>query len=399
MSGTPGDGSRPHGISRRDLIKGLAAGLSIGVTGTTSLGAGRLPPQNFDEQAVTNPIDKLIDSYIKETTTPGVAVALYDANNSPTAQTFAQGYANLHSKTPVDSSVIFELASVTKTFTATLLGYQPEIFDDSLSGHLPVQITNSHLSEVKIVDLATHTSGFPAEAQGEGQSGAIYLFQDELPPERSALVKLWKDWNPNKGNGYCDKCEVGTCWQYSDVAYVTLGYVVAGTQYNSQLSQDITGLLSMTSTAASPPAGTTIAQGYNYRKAGPEKAAGVAPDLKSCASDMLVWLEAQLGLAGTGYPDLVAAIGRTQNVYFKPTDQCPKDQPIKFEMGLAWEIDTQTFPGYELYWKDGVSSVGGQTCWLGFLPGRNLAVAVLTNLSGGPAAPGELGNQILETRL
>jgi beta-lactamase class C len=400
MSDEASDRRNLHGITRRDLIKGgLAAGFSIGVVGNTLLGARRSAAQETGSRAETASIDTLIEDYISRTKTPGVAVALYDVSNSPAAQTFCQGYTDLKTKTPVAPDVIFELASVTKVFTATLLGYQPDIFNDKLSNHLPISVTNPNLNEVTIVELATHTSGFPAEITGEGMSGAGYLFQDQLPPHSSALAKLWRDWNPKKGNKYCDKCEVGTCWQYSDVGFVTLGYVVAGDQMNPTLKEQITGLLSMNSTGANPPPGSTVAQGYNFEDGRPKKALGIAPDLKSSANDLLIWLQAQVNPSGTGYPSLASAIELTQQTYFKHQNQCPKDEPITFNQGLAWEIDTLTFPGYTEYWKDGISSVGGQTSWVGYLPAVQLGVAVLTNMSGGKANPGSLGNAILNLRL
>jgi hypothetical protein len=61
-----------HGITRRDLIKGgLAAGFSIGVAGSTLLGARRTAAQETASRAETDPIDTLIEDYISRTKTPG----------------------------------------------------------------------------------------------------------------------------------------------------------------------------------------------------------------------------------------------------------------------------------------------------------------------------------------
>src|SRR5262249_1030157 len=154
---------------------------------------------------------------------------------------------------------------------------------------------------------------------------------------------------------YCSPCKVGTCWQYSNVGFVTLGYAVAGTQYNSQLEANITGRkqLNMRSTAAQPPAGAKVAQGYVMKNGAVHPAKGEAEDLKSNANDMLVWLRAQLGIGDVPKP-LASAIALTHNTYFTPQQQCAQaNKPIKFNMGLAWQFHALPKSDLTLYIKDG----------------------------------------------
>jgi hypothetical protein len=71
-------------------------------------------------------------------------------------------------------------------------------------------------------------------------------------------------------------------------------------------------------------------------------------------------------------------------------------------MGLAWQIYDGTIsklPLEQVYTKNGSSSLGGQSCWVAFLPARKLGIAVLTNLDDGILAPGELGIKILQYQL
>jgi len=116
----------------------------------------------------------------------------------------------------------------------------------------------------------------------------------------------------------------------------------------------------MKDTAIVPPANTTVAQGYNYDKnpGTPEKAPGVATDLKSSAIDMITWLQAQLYPSKITDPGLRQAIGRTHQVYFRRTDNCPTE-PLLFDMGLAWQICDGTIselPLEQVYTKNGSSS-------------------------------------------
>jgi CubicO group peptidase (beta-lactamase class C family) len=315
---------------------------------------------------------------------------------------------NLETLAKVEPSVIFEIGSVTKTFTATLLAFRPHLFDKPILDLLPVQIANPLLHLVKTKYLATHTAGFPDSISGTGGSGAVYLFGNatqapELPPDNSAIYQFWESWYPtDPTNNYCKACEPGSCWQYSDVGFVTLGFVVGGVNYNGLLNTDITSPLGMTSTAIVPPKGSTVAQGYNFKDGKPVKAPGVSTDLKSSAVDMITWLQTQLYPAQIRDRALREAIDRTHQVHFRRTDNCPGSKALKFDMGLAWQIFDGTnpkLPGERVYMKNGASGMGGQTSWVGFIPAKKLGVAVLTNLDYGTLAPGKLGVEILAHQL
>jgi CubicO group peptidase (beta-lactamase class C family) len=354
---------------------------------------------------LTQNITDLMDNYLAQGYPLGVAVAAYSGNQS-FELTIGRGVANKESRLKAGPEVIFELGSVTKVFTATMLALQSSILDDSLSKHLRVKINNPSVEQVTLKQLATHTAGFsenvPTKFGGEGKDGAIYRFHDQYPPANSALVNFWNQWKPtdNLGDNYCWPCQVGTCWQYSNVGFVTLGYAVANDQYNTQLTAQITGpqQLNMPSTGALPPSGAKLAQGY--MKDG-NKAPGEAADLKSNALDMLTWLKAQLISIAMPNP-LKTAILISQDTFFTSASQCRQSgHPIGFDMGLGWQIRTLQVQGtnQNLYTKDGASGLGGQSCWVGFVPSQNVGVAVLTNGISADQPPPVLGMQILDTLL
>jgi beta-lactamase class C len=356
-----------------------------------------------DKDGFSKIITGLIDNYLNANFTPGVAVAAYSAAHPDLALTLARGLANKESGMKASPDVIFELGSVTKVFTATLLAlHQPAILDDPLSQHLPVAVGNPQLRNVKLHMLATHTSGFPRETppnSGPGKDGGMYLFHDQSPPANSALVNFWGNWQPDEKGNYCAPCKIGTCWQYSNVGFVTLGYAAAGTEYNTQLTSQITKPLDMRFTAAQPPKDAKVAQGYVDKKGTVEPAKGEAEDLKSNAHDMLIWLKAQLG-EGKVPPTLASAIAMTQKTYFTAQQQCSQaHKPIKFDMGLAWQKHNLKNTNLLMFTKDGDSGAGGQSCWVGYIPEKKAGVAVLTNGDGASQPPAFLGTQILASIL
>jgi beta-lactamase class C len=397
-------------ISRRELLKkGVAAGLSLGVVSTFPLQVRRSRAEESSAQASggdktqivrEGPITELIRKHMQNTQTPGIAVGLYDGNHQPSRQIFPEGYANIESRRPVSPELIFEIGSVTKVFTSTLLGYRPEILNEPLAEHLPIKARNPELRRIKVVNLATHTSGFPPNVEGPGRDGGPYLFHDRLPPEDSAIVKLWNNWAPtHPRNGYCRTCDVGTCWNYSNVGFVTLGFVVGGDHYNQALKEKITGPLSMAATSANPPEGSPLADGYIFKNGERHRATGRDFDLNASALDMINWIKAQVEPSEVQDQALGAAIVQTHQKHFIASNQCSQDQPIHFDMGLGWQIHPFLETGLTIAIKDGGTFLGGQSCWVGFIESKKLGVAVLTNMIGGKSSPAELGLQILHQRL
>jgi Beta-lactamase len=151
------------------------------------------------------------------------------------------------------------------------------------------------------------------------------------------------------------------------------------------------------------PASAPVAQGYET-KDGTLVATGRASDLYSTARDLLTWLEANLGVLVAMPAEVAAALRWTHGdpaaggaPYFSGADNLDcggVSQPLPFDMGLAWKI-THDQPA--VWAKDGATSRGGGSAWVGFIPGTattpGSGIAVLANLDG--AAPAHLGLAIL----
>ena len=350
-------------------------------------------------------ISDLMKKHISNNFPPGVAVAAYLGGASPIQIALAQGLAVLDPSTPATKQTIFELGSITKVFTGTLMAVNFTALNDPVTKYLLDTSDNPALQNVTLQQLATHTSGFPKDVSqkdfpGEHKDGAYYLFHGEAPAADSALLNFWKNWNPNTYSNDCSPCPTGTCWQYSNVGFVTLGYAaaaVAEMNYNQMLQEKITGPLGMPATAAQVPSNFPKAQGYVKGKDGqPVPAKGEAEDLKSNAEDMLKWLAAQLAPPGPVRTGILYA----QDTYFLAKNQCAgSKEPTIYNMGLGWQmrpLDMSNPSSPTLYLKDGASGLGGQSCWMGFVGDLNAGVTVLTNAVGAPQKPAYLGHKILE---
>lgn len=141
-----------------------------------------------DEQ--NNPqIDALVNDTIKalmaEHRIPGMAVAL---SVDGKRYYFNYGVADQAANTPVTADTLFELGSVSKTFTAALGAYAQASgalpLNDSASQYLPA-LEGSVFDDVSLVELATYTAG-----------GLPLQFPDDVQDE-DEMLDYYRHWQPD----------------------------------------------------------------------------------------------------------------------------------------------------------------------------------------------------------
>ena len=138
----------------------------------------RVDPEQL-EQLVVDAIQPVVEKY----QIPGMALAL-TIDGEP--YFFNMGETALKDGAPVTEHTLFEIGSVSKTFTATLATYA-ELTDalsleDPVSRHLP-ELRDSAMDGVTLLNLATHTAGhFPLQVPAEIESNQQLL----------AYLKQWQ---------------------------------------------------------------------------------------------------------------------------------------------------------------------------------------------------------------
>jgi beta-lactamase class C len=338
---------------------------------TTGIVPGRVPDPAQE-------IDKLVEEYQRHTGAPGVCVSVhYPKHFGEAGLVKPYGLARVECGVEVAADTIFGIGSVTKVFTSLLLACavkmkysRVKLTDRAIDYLSQYGATGSAtFDDVTLLQLATHTSGMPKQAPA-GPTGN-QLFTDEPPSAK--LLDYWKTYLDPLGP---------PCWQYSNTAFVTLGFAVTamfpglqGNQYNELLSQYVTGPLGMANTKANP-AEEHFATGYNrYGENVEEKpATTVVSDLKSTGADMLILLKAYLGPQKVDnlLSDAIALTAEQNGDY----DIC--GAPGKtMRMGLAWQISSAG--EYWLHTKDGSTDEGGFNCMVEFSREANFGIAVLTN--------------------
>lgn len=266
------------------------------------------------------------------------------------------------------SDSIFEIASISKTFTALLLAQMAKQgkvrFDEPVRELLPAEtVAKPKGNEITLLDLATHHSGLPPlpgnlRPNVGPNPGADYHAGDLY--EFLAKHGLARPVNPP--------------FVYSNLGFGLLGQALvdrAGTTYATLLASQITGPLGMRDTAVSlsPEQQGRLIQAYDreHRPVPPwdlDALAG-AGAIRSTAGDMLNYLEANL------HPEKLSA--GTLSTALQESHQLRAEVMPGMHIALAWFYDA----GTGTYWHDGL--ISGYTSYAFFNPKGDYASIILFN--------------------
>ncbi|SEI15779.1 beta-lactamase class C [Rhizobium tibeticum] len=233
---------------------------------------------------------------------------------------FNYGVASKASGQKVTDATLFEIGSVSKTFTATLAAYAEASgdlsFADSPSKFLP-ELAGSRLAEASMLDLGTYMAG-----------GLPLQFPDEVTDHKK-MVGYYKNWKPSYAPG--------THRLYSNPSIGLFGYAAAkamGWPFDDLMQQKLFPALGLSHSFITVPKNEADNYAYGYSQSG--KAIRVSPGVldseaygvKMSASDMLGFIEANMNASGLDDP-LQAAIAATHVGYYKVAGMT---------QGLGWEI-------------------------------------------------------------
>jgi len=271
---------------------------------------------------------------------------------------------------------IFEIGSITKTFTGLILAQM--VVQKKVSLNEPVRALlpagfagqpNAH--EITLLDLSTQNSGLPRMPDN-------FKPKDESNPYANYDTRLLGEFLTKHGLAK----PAQTKFLYSNLGFGLLGYALsqrAGLAYARLVQTEITGPLQMRDTIVtmSPPQRARLIQGYDgsFNRAGPwdfDAFAG-AGSLKSTASDMLTYLDANLHpekyAAGAPLGSPAATLPAAVALAHEPRADAGADGKI----ALAWLGD----PKLHYLWHNG--GTGGYGSFASFNPAQDWAVVVLYN--------------------
>jgi len=261
---------------------------------------------------------------------------------------------------------VFEIGSVTKTFTGLLLAHmatQGQLdLRDPVRDLLPPGAAAAPTGfEISLVDLATHHSGLPRMPDNAGPGDKRETYTNYRDSDLYDFIRrhgLGKPTDPQ--------------FFYSNIGFAVLGAAVAHraqTAYPELLRREITGPLGMKDTviSLSPELRSRLMQGHDgQRRPTPPwdllDAFASAGGIHSTAGDMLTYLEAQLHPERTPFR---AALLESQRLRAQIAG--------RLQIALAWNYDSDT----GAYSHGGAT--GGFTSVAFFNPRRDFAAVVFLN--------------------
>ena len=283
---------------------------------------------------------------------------------------------------PLDGDSVFEIGSITKVFTATLLADMVERgevrLDDPVQKYLPQGVTVPQRKgrQITLVDLATHTSGLPRLPSNMAPADPRNPYADYDAGRLYAFLE-----------SYTLTRDVGASHEYSNLGAGLLGHALtrrANMTYEALVTERILVPLGMKHTAIrlTPWMKQHLVLGHNT-------AGNVVSNwdldvlegagaLRSTANDMLRFARANLDASTAGLPRLMRQMHAVR---------APTSRP-ELSMALGWLI--RHVDGRSVIWHNG--GTAGYRTWLGFDAQRRKAAVVLTNSAHGAD---DLGYELL----
>ena len=312
-------------------------------------------------------IKAALESRIKNGNGVGYAIGIIDGADS---QIITHGQARKNPSTAPTEDRIFEIGSITKTFTGLLLAdmvLKGEIaLDDTVVSLLPdgVSMPSYEGKEITLLDLATHTSALPRLPSNLAPQDHLNPYADYTVENMYAFL-----------TGYELTREIGEKTEYSNLGMGLLGHVLAlkaGLPYEDLLRTRIFEPLGMTSTTVTlhdqdqvnlaDPHGPTGAKVSHWDL--PTLAGAGA--IHSSAADLMRYMAANLGLR-TSKLDAAIAFSHKLRRPFGDSGQ---------GIGLAWVRSAKTNHGVTIGHDGGT---GGFRTFISFNKEQAKGIIVLAN--------------------
>ncbi|HGP4365059.1 TPA: PDC family class C beta-lactamase [Pseudomonas aeruginosa] len=365
--------------TRFPCLCGIAA--STLLFATTPTIAGEAPADRLKAL-----VDAAVQPVMKANDIPGLAVAI-SLKGEP--HYFSYGLASKEDGRRVTPETLFEIGSVSKTFTATLAGYalaQDKMrLDDRASQHWPA-LQGSRFDGISLLDLATYTAG-----------GLPLQFPDSVQKDQAQIRDYYRQWQPTYAPG--------SQRRYSNPSIGLFGYLAArslGQPFERLMEQQVVPALGLEQTHLDVPeaALAQYAQGYGKDdrplRVGPGPLDAEGYGVKTSAADLLRFVDANLHPERLDRP-WAQALDATHRGYYKVGDMTQGlgweayDWPISLKRLQAGNSTPmalqphriarlpapQALEGQRLLNKTG--STNGFGAYVAFVPGRDLGLVILAN--------------------
>ena len=342
---------------------------------------------NVDQSGIKDIVDNAVTPLIQKYNIPGMAIAVTVNGES---YFYNYGVASKETQQRITNKTLFEIGSLSKTFTATLASYAQVngrlLLSDSASKYLP-SLRGSSFDNVSLINLGTHTAG-----------GLPLQVPDSIG-NTDQLMDYLKHWKPTHA--------AGTYRKYSNLSIGMLGMIAAKSMdasFEDALEKKLFPALGMTHSYINVPADQmkNYAQGYTTKDApvrvNPGVLASEAYGVKTDSADLIRFIEANMQVTHVD-GKLQQAIGDTHTGYFKTGEftqdliweQYAYPVPLKrllagnaasfvYDGSLATKLSPPLQPQKEVFINK-TGSTNGFSSYAAFIPAKKIGIVILANKS------------------
>lgn len=335
-----------------------------------------------DLQAV---VDASVKPLMQQQAIPGLAVAVIQDGK---VNYFNYGVADQSTRQPVSENTLFEIGSVSKTFTATLAGYAVATGKLKLSApasqYLPA-LAGGKFDHISELNLGTYTAGglplqFPPEADNSQR-----------------MISYFQHWKPDFAPG--------TQRRYSNPSLGLFGYLAALSlkqPFDEAMEKTLLPLLQLKHTFLKVPASQMplYAQGYGKDgkpvRVGPGALDSEAYGIKTSAKDLLHYVAVNMNPAGRG-KDIQRAIAITHTGYYRVDGMTQglgwemHRYPIQLKALIDGNSTAMAMEPHKVEWLtppqaphadslvNKTGSTNGFGAYVAYVPGKSMGVVILAN--------------------
>ena len=356
----------------------------------------------MSEKQLAEVVERTVTPLMNAQAIPGMAVAVI-YQGQPHYFTF--GKADVAANKPVTPQTLFELGSISKTFTGVLGGdaiARGEVaLGDPVAKYWP-ELTGKQWQGIRMLDLATYTAG-----------GLPLQVPDEVT-DTASLLRFYQNWQP--------QWKPGTTRLYANASIGLFGALAvkpSGMSYEQAMTTRVFKPLKLDHTWINVPKAEEAHYAWGYREG---KAVHVSPGMldaeaygvKTNVKDMASWLIANMKPDSLQAPSLNQGIALAQSRYWRVGAMY---QGLGWEM-LNWPVDAKTVvggsdnkvalaplpvaevnppaPPVKASWVHKTGSTGGFGSYVAFIPEKQLGIVMLANKSYPNPARVEAAYRILD---
>ena len=316
---------------------------------------------------------------------PGMAVAVTAGGET---YFFGYGVASKESGQKVTKDTIFEIGSVSKTFTATLggLGLADGAFKlgDPATKYAP-ELAGSSFDKVSMLDLGTYTAG-----------GLPLQFPDSVT-DHQTMIDYYRNWKPDY--------PAGTQRRYSNPSIGLFGYLAAqsmGEPFDKVMENKLIPAFGLKHTFIQVPESQMSNYAYGYSKA--NKPIRVSPGafdaqaygIKTTAPDLIRFVQLNMDSASLDQ-SMREAVAATHTGYYKVGDMTQSlgweryTYPLSLKTLLGGNTSDMAMKSHKIERLDPpmqpsddmllnkTGSTGGFGAYVAFVPAKKIGLVMLAN--------------------